>query len=183
MRRPRVAIVLVNVVGLLALVAIGCGDPYAGLVQKEGSDPRPLTEPRGQVRTDGVYACRGILVVGSAGGLGFWPFQSRGTQIRLVEFLRFDADGNVQSVTMEAPASAREAAAHLRKAAADPGAQHGRYSHEGEALSFVINARGADGQPTSPVPYHGKAYHTYLALTADSAVGPIYREYNFEPAD
>jgi hypothetical protein len=181
MRPPRVAIVLVNVVGLLALVATGCGDPYAGLVQKEGSDPRPLSEPPGQVRTDGVYACRGILVVGSAGGLGFWPFQSRGTQDRHVEFLRFDAEGNVQASTMGEPASARQAAAYFRKVAHDPSAPHGRYTHEGDTLAFVINAKGADGQPTPPLPYHGKAYRTYLALTADSAIGSIYREYDFEP--
>src|SRR4051794_23349802 len=89
---------------LVAGVAlVSCATRTAPLVVKMSSDRRPTTSPARTIRTDGIYACRGLQCVGSPGGLGFWPLKGRATQQWLAAFLRFDEFGRVTSYDAQGP--------------------------------------------------------------------------------
>ena len=176
-----------NIASICMLAALtGCATRQA-LVVKESSDRRPITTPAGVVRINGIYVCRGLKRIGSAGGLGFWPFESPAIQLSFAEFLRFDDDGNASCWNAEEPATIGDARMFFREIKGKKWAVEGTYRVEGSDLSFVLTALTADGHSYAQTRYVGKVYKDHLALNIDhGTIFPLatrynYREYDFVP--
>ena len=164
----------------------GCATRQA-LVVKESSDRRPTTSQVGVIRTDGIYVCRGLKGIGSAGGLGFWPFESPAKQLSFAEFLRFDEYGITSEWNTEEPATIADARKFFREIKGTKWAHTGTYRTEASDLRFVMTGLTLDGHTYAQTPYVGKVYKNYLALNIDHgtifppATRYDYREYDFVP--
>jgi hypothetical protein len=114
----------------LALGLGGCASTPENLEVNREGDRRPSTAPLGRLRFDGIYECRGIKMIGSSGGLpGLWTTPA--TQVRMVYFLKFDANGNGHYTPAEEPFTTEQAAQRFAEMPASPYVRRGRYTITG----------------------------------------------------
>lgn len=117
--------------------------------------------------------------MGSSGGLpGVWERPQ--TQVSLVFFLKFDAQGNVFYVPDLEPSSTGRAALLFEQRRGDPYKVTGKYTLDGSNVAFVLTGLTADGQSESHTSCTGVVYEDYIALQEHSAYSPEeYHEYIF----
>ena len=133
-----------------------------------------------KLRTDGVYASRGIKGIGSAGGL-LWPFLTPPTQTSSAEILKFNDDGTVLSYFGEEPISMEAVERYF----AGEGPEEtrplaGMYVINAEGLSFVLKGRTSLGVRFSVI-FHARIGTNSLIIEDRSFAGtPGPHEYFFE---
>jgi hypothetical protein len=134
-----------------------------------------------KLRKDGIYSCRQIAVVGSAGGI-VWALPTPSTVQRTAEFLKFNDDGSVGCVCAFEPVSMEEV---RRRFAIRPGDENGplvgMYVDNVEGLFFILKGPAPTGMKLSEM-YEPKVGENRLIIKQPSVLGKAGpHEYLFEP--
>ena len=175
---------LISIALTAILISQGCSVSRP-LEVKLSSSRRSSTQPLGKIKTEGIYVCRGLKVIGSEGGFGIWALRSAATQIELVEYLKFDEDGTVSVWNTKEPSSIDDATHFFRIQENAVWKSSGKVLATDSVVRFTIRALNAGGHDYAETPYQGVVYEEYLALTKDngeyfpSDSRYNYREYDF----
>jgi hypothetical protein len=149
---------------------------------KSSSDPWPTTSPLGKPRFDGIYECRGLSTVGSAGGFPGTPFSTPPTQVNLCYFLKFDRSGVVHYQPGQEPLSTEQAVQRFEKWQDDPVYDaRGRYELDGSTIRFNIESENfAIRSTTIRVTFDAVVYEDHLSLWEEGHSGRrTYLEFRF----
>ena len=163
---------------ILFLTPLGCS---RALMEPQAEPiPKPI-ERAGKVRTDGIYSCRNIEVVGSAGGL-VWPLVTSRTVDHIAEFLKFNEDGTVSEIgAMEPVQMEIVKSSFALKASDENGPSLGMYVVNAEGLFFILKGKSPLGFRFSPV-FHADVGDNRLIIRDRSIIGKNGpHEYFFEP--
>jgi len=130
---------LLALCGALCMLAGCCWTADSPRSEKVKNHPSVV----GRIRTDGIYECRGVQTVSSAGGWSFLHFPP--PHVRLAYFIRFYPTGRVNYTTAREPFTTGEAGRYLDSLGNTRQGSAAPYVQDGPRVRFTIGDEGGGG--------------------------------------